>query len=38
MAEYEGCFDIDERLVSDLIGAAQAVQAALREVTEPESR
>ena len=38
MAEYEGCFDIDERLVSDLIGAAQAVQAALREVTEPENR
>jgi hypothetical protein len=29
LAEYEGTVDIDERLVSDLIDAAKAVQKAL---------
>jgi hypothetical protein len=29
-AEYEGSLDLDERLVADLIEAAQAVRAALR--------
>lgn len=31
VAEYEGALDIDERLVSDLLTAAQAVEQALRE-------
>jgi hypothetical protein len=30
VAEYEGPIDIDERLVTDLVGAAKAVAAALR--------
>jgi hypothetical protein len=30
LAEYEGALDIDEGLVTDLLGAARSVQAALR--------
>jgi hypothetical protein len=30
LGEYEGMLDIDERLVKDLIAAADAVAAALR--------
>ena len=30
MAEYEGALDVDERLVADLIRAAEAVRVALR--------
>jgi hypothetical protein len=35
MAEYEGALDVDERLVADLIRAAETVRAALRAVAIP---
>jgi hypothetical protein len=35
MAEYEGAVDVDERLVDDLIKAAEAVRVALRAADLP---
>ena len=37
MAEYEGAVDVDERLVEDLIRAAEAVRAALRAALPPDT-
>jgi hypothetical protein len=37
MAEYEGAVDVDERLIEDLIRAAEAVRAALRAALPPHT-
>ena len=37
LAEYEGMFDVDERLLEDVIAAAQAVSKAVKGLAAPEA-